>query len=247
MQNRKFLSLLLALCVLAACGCTESDGVHAVSIKLNSKDGQTYVYIPAGSFNMGCSPDDAECGDSERPAHSVSITKGFWLGQTPVTQAAYTRVVGSNPSYFKGDKLPVEQVSWSEANHYCLEIGGRLPEDAEWEFAARAGQGRDRYGDLEEIAWYRGNSDKTTHPVGLKRPNSLGLYDMLGNVWQWTANWYGTFTQDGDDIRDPTDGDKKTVRGGSWFDKPREVRVSRRSFTAPANRTFALGFRCVGD
>ena len=242
MKTKK--AIVIALGLLAA---ALLNAQQAGSTKVNSRDGQTYVWMPPGSFSMGCSPGDALCQENEKPVHTVTIARGFWLGQTPVTQAAYIRVTGSNPSYFKGDNLPVEQVNWSEAKQYCLAIGGRLPKEAEWEYAARAGSKRDRYGDLDDVAWYDGNSDKHTHPVGQKQPNSWGLYDMLGNVWQWTADWYGPYTQDSDDTQGPTGGDAKVLRGGSWSLGPQFVRVSVRVGVAPSSRVVNVGFRCVGE
>jgi hypothetical protein len=109
-----------------------------------------------------------------------------------VTQQAYQRVTGQNPSNLKGANLPVENVNWDEAQAYCAAIGGRLPTEAEWEYAARAGSTAARYGNLDEIAWHSGNSGGRTHEVGQKLANAFGLFDMLGDVWQWTANWYGS-------------------------------------------------------
>jgi hypothetical protein len=168
-------------------------GRRAGETKVNTKDGLTYVWIPPGSFMMGCSPEDSECFFYENPPHRVTITKGFWLGQTVVTQLAYQRVKGDNPSNLTGANRPVEQVTWYESSQYCLRIGGRLPTEAEWEYAARAGTTGSRYGNLDQIAWYANNSDNQTHGVALKPPNAWGLYDMLGNVNQWVSDWYDLY------------------------------------------------------
>jgi formylglycine-generating enzyme required for sulfatase activity len=163
----------------------------AATALANPKDGLRYVWIPPGKFTMGCSAGDVEGCHGEEPAHQATITKGFWLGQTEVTQAAYKRVVGTDPSYSKGAELPVEQVSWDEAQGYCQAAGGRLPTEAEWEYAARAGSPKSRYGNIDRIAWYQSNSGGHTHEVAQKEANAWGLYDMLGNVREWTADWYG--------------------------------------------------------
>ena len=165
--------------------------------KVNQKDGLTYLWIPPGRFTMGCSPGDNNCRDNEKPTRQIEIPKGFWMGQTEVTQAAYQRVTGQNESEFRGEYLPVEQVTWDEARRYCQAVEMRLPTDAEWEYAARAGNPSAQYGPLNDIAWYAGNSDRKTHPVGQKQPNQFGLYDMLGNVREWV-------------------GVKDYLRGGGW-------------------------------
>ena len=139
---------------------------------------------------MGCSPGVAGCLEPEKPQHPVRIGTGFWLGQTEVTQAAYEKLTKRNPSNLKGSDRPVEQVSWEEANAYCKDVGMRLPSEAEWEFAARAGSNGARYGNLAEVAWYRPNSASMTQPVAARQPNAWGLYDMLGNAWEWTNDWY---------------------------------------------------------
>jgi formylglycine-generating enzyme required for sulfatase activity len=222
--------------------------VVAGSKEVNPKDGLTYVWIPPGSFIMGCSPDDSECVEDEKPAHQVTITRGFWLGQTPVTQQAYQRVIGQNPSSFKGANLPVETVDWNEAEAYCTAIGGRLPTEAEWEYSARAGSTGARYGNLGEIAWYSENSGSQTHEVGHKQANAFGLYDMLGNVWQWVADWYGHYPSGGQsDPSGSASGEYRAQRGSSWGGGSGGVRVSyRSSVIGPGSRSSDLGFRCVG-
>jgi formylglycine-generating enzyme required for sulfatase activity len=208
------------------------------------RDGLKYMWIPPGTFMMGCSPGDSECDEDEKPAHEVTISKGFWLGQTDVTQAAYRRVIGSN-SYSNGDNLPVEQVNWDEARSYCQAIGGRLPTEAEWEYAARAGSTAARYGNLDGIAWYSSSNSNRTYDVGQKQANAFGPYDMLGNVWQWTADWYAAYQGGGTrDLAGPSSGTERTLRGGSGV--PRNVRVSVRGGRGPGGRNIVVGFRCVG-
>jgi formylglycine-generating enzyme required for sulfatase activity len=231
------------------------------TIRLNPKDGLSYVWLPSGTFVMGCSEGDNECFDDEKPAHQVTVSKGFWIAQTLVTQRAYKRVVGSNPSHFKGEQLPVEMVSWSDARGYCQTLGMRLPTEAEWEYAARAGSTASRYGELDVIAWYSGTSGPSAvdgaalyrsdpknyedtliakgnkpHPVGGKKPNAWQLYDMLGNVWEWTADWFDKSYYARSDLRDPTgptSGSDRTLRGGAWDDDSRNLRVSNRYSLPP--------------
>jgi formylglycine-generating enzyme required for sulfatase activity len=216
--------------------------------RVNPKDGLTYVWIPPGTFTMGCSWGDAECDDDEKPAHRVTITHGLWIGQTEVTQAAYQRAMGTNPSHFQGTNLPVETISWNEAQTYCEAVGMRLPTEAEWEYAARAGSTGARYGDLDAIAWYAGNSGNKTHEAGQKQPNAWGLYDMLGNVWEWVAAWgaeYAAGSQS--DPRGPASGTHRVLRGGSWYYGPRLARASLRNRLVPEYRGYADGVRCAGN
>jgi formylglycine-generating enzyme required for sulfatase activity len=217
-------------------------------IRVNPKDGLKYVWIPPGTFTMGCSPEDSECFEDETPAHQVTITKGFWIGQTQVTQPAYERVMAKTPSYFKGADRPVENVSWTEAQEYCRAVGGRLPTEAEWEYAARAGSQAARYGELDEIAWYAGNSGKQTRRVGQKQPNAWGLYDTLGNLWEWVADWYDDkyYTKSPqEDPRGPSSGKLRVLRGGSWYGDRMDLRAAYRLRFVPDNRYVLIGFRCA--
>jgi sulfatase modifying factor 1 len=142
----------------------------------------------------------------------------------------------------------VEQVSWDDAKQYCAVIGGRLPTEAEWEYGARGGSIYARYGNLHDIAWYAENSGNSTHPVGQKKPNGFGLYDMIGNVWEWTADWYGKDYYQSRVSRDPqgpSSGEFRVIRGGSWgFDSP-YVRASIRGRYQPAQWFDFIGLRCA--
>jgi formylglycine-generating enzyme required for sulfatase activity len=223
---------------------------HTGTIKVDPNDGQKYVWIPPGTFKMGCSAGDNECASNEKPAHSVTITKGFWLGQTPVTQAAYQRVIGNNPSRFSGEQLPVETVTWTQARAYCEAMGGRLSTEAEWEYAVRAGSDAPRYGDLDAIAWYEGNSEGKTHEVGLKQANRWGLHDMLGNVWEWVEDWYDEKYYEKSPSTDPSGPALRkfrVVRGGSWSDESRDLRSSYRGRVEPVSRIVVIGFRCARE
>jgi formylglycine-generating enzyme required for sulfatase activity len=243
-----FLALLPAICLFSQ-----------NTTRQNAKDGLTYVWIPHGTFQMGCSPGDSECYDSEKPTHQVTITRGFWLGQTEVTQDAYLRVIGENPSYYKGSgKLPVEQVTWDDARAYCQAVNGRLPTEAEWEYAARAGTTGILYGKLDRIAWYVGNSGgkghinwydfAKTHEVGLKQANAFGLYDMLGNVSEWVADWQGGYSAGAQtDPAGPASGTSRVLRGGSFNAGANYARASDRGWNVPEYRVMLIGIRCAAD
>jgi formylglycine-generating enzyme required for sulfatase activity len=228
---------------------------------VHPKDGLRYVWIPAGTFTMGCSPADRKCSDNEKPVHEVTISKGFWMGATEVTQEAYQRVMGSNPSHFKGARLPVENITWDDAQAYCQAAGMRLPTESEWEYAALGGAAH--YGPLDAVAWYDNDSSGKTHEVGQKQANAFGLYDMLGNVWEWVADWYGIyFAEPATDPQGPkpvvmvkrrtgwatapSSGQYRVQRGGSSVSGPRDVRASERSGSAPKSHSQLTGVRCVG-
>jgi formylglycine-generating enzyme required for sulfatase activity len=217
--------LLAAVIPLAGCG-SQLGGPKQGEIWANVKDGLRYVYIPPGTFRMGCSPGDTDCRDEEKPAHNVKVSKGFWMGQTPVTVAAYRKYASvterSIPSLSKGsdeDTVPMTNVSWDDSRDYCSWTGLRLPTEAEWEYAARAGTSGMRYGEPDEIAWHAGNSGGRPHPVAQKRPNAFLLNDLFGNVWQWTADWYKPFESDSmeTDPKGAPGGEHRVMRGGCWF------------------------------
>jgi sulfatase modifying factor 1 len=225
-----------------------SSGPKLGDSKVNPKDGLRYLWIPPGNLTTGCSPGDDECFEDEYPPRKTTLTRGFWLSQTEVTQAAFEKIMGYNPSVFEGANLPVENISWNEADEYCREIGGRLPSAAEWEFAARAGTTGARYGNLDEIAWYWNNSNFTTHPVGTKKPNAFGLYDMLGNVVEWTYTYYWVqLNQENINPTGPSIAEYKELRGGGWWDDPELIRASYRRRFETTDTDYNLGFRCASD
>ena len=215
-------------------------------------DGMEFVWVPAGEFRMGST--SSEAYDNEQPVTRVRISRGFWLGQYEVTQAQWEGVMGSNPSDFDecGRSCPVEMVSWNDAREFIRSLNGRsggnryrLPTEAEWEYAARAGTTGDRYGNLEAIAWCWNNSGDRTHPVGQKAPNAWGLHDMLGNVWEWVEDWHGDYPGGTvTDPRGPDSGSARVFRGGG-FGYASRCRSSYRGYGTPGFRAIALGFRLL--
>jgi sulfatase modifying factor 1 len=215
---------------------TNTPAAAAASTRKNPKDGEVYVWIPPGVFAMGCSDGDAECRADEKGTHSEKIETGFWMGQTEVTQAAYQRVMHANPSVTQGDQLPVDNLPWTKALEYCLAVDGHLPSGAEWEYAARGRTSVARYGDLDAIAWHSGNSGQAIHPVGTKEANGFGLYDMLGNVWEWVEDSY--------DGGSPT---ARILRGGSALSDSQNARASSRAVVESSLSSAGKGFRCAAD
>jgi formylglycine-generating enzyme required for sulfatase activity len=196
--------------------------------------------------------------DDERPVTWVTLTRPFWLGRTEVTQAQWMAVMGSNPSGFKGDDLPVETVSWDDAMEFCRKLSEReraanrlpvgyvysLPTEAEWEYACRAGTTGDYAGDIGAMAWTDENSGGSTHEVGIKRPNAWGLADMHGNVWELVFDWFADY-QGGEvtNPRGPTSGYSRVFRGGTWNHEASFARSAIRLTDEPDRRGRALGFR----
>jgi formylglycine-generating enzyme required for sulfatase activity len=212
-----------------------APGYAADLSRENMRDRLTYVWIAPGGYQMGCSDRDVDCFDWEFAARDVAIETGFWIGQTEVTQAAYVAVAGANPSLNVDPALPVESVTWNDARRYCEAVGLRLPTEPEWEYAARGGVSSSRYGFVGNIAWYDANSEDRTHPVAQKASNLSGLYDTLGNVWEWVEDSY------------EKDLSKRILRGGSFYNRARELRVSNRLWALPETSHRNMGFRCAGD
>ena len=216
---------IVASLVSSAAGQVPASAQDRIKTVMNSRDGLNYVWIPPGTFMMGCSGGDEFCRPSEKPAHPVTITQGFWIGQTHVTQAAYKKVMGTNPSRFQGDQLPVDSVAWENANAYCAKVGMRLPTEAEYEYAERGGSTVARYAPIAQIAWYKEDAGSTTHEVGLRLPNSFGLYDMLGNVMEWVSDWWSNSypSSSSQDPQGPSSGRFHVLRGGGgWWSCPEE-------------------------
>ncbi len=203
------------------------------------------LLVPAGTFTMGCSPGDVECGADESPAHVV-FTNAFYMGKTEVTQAQWQAKMGNNPSYFNGaTNNPVEQVSWNMIQGFNSVTGLRLPTEAEWETACRAGTTGATDGDLYLIAWYNDNViNYGTQPVAGKLPNAIGLYDTLGNVFEWCQDWYGPYAAGSvTNPTGPSTGSYRLWRGGNWLSQSNACRASKRDYGTPDDSNLNLGFR----
>ena len=209
------------------------------------------VYVQGGTFQMGSEPNY-----DGRPGHSVTVSS-FNIGKYEVTQAQWVEIMGENPSFFKGDKLPVESVSWIDVQGFIEKLNARtgktyrLPTEAEWEYAARGGsksKGFEYSGSNSDsdVAWHNWTSDGDTHPVGRMKPNELGLYDMSGNVYEWCSDWYGSYhTEAQVNPKGAEKGDYRVHRGGAWFFGPLDCRVAYRQGSTPTDARNYLGFRLV--
>ncbi|MCY2953677.1 MAG: formylglycine-generating enzyme family protein [Planctomycetota bacterium] len=255
--------------VLAAAAAAPSTRpAKELTLDLGNGVSMKWVQIPAGKFLMGSPETEKDRRVLRVPYNNdevqldVTISKPFYMGVTEVTQKQYAAVMGDNPSNFKGDDLPVENVSWNDAVKFCATLSQkegagkhyRLPTEAEWEYACRAGT-KTRFGfgnndgDLDDYAWYRSNSGSKTHPVGGKKANAWGLYDMHGNVWEWCADWYGDYPGgDATDPSGPATGTSRVLRGGSWYCFPVYCRAAFRHRYSPDLQFIDLiGFRVALD
>jgi len=230
-----------------------------------------FAQIPKGTFLMGSPPDEEGRYDDEHQ-HEVTLSRDFYLGVYAVTQRQYQKVIGKNPSQFQGPKVmnadssnhPVEEVSYDDAVEFCRRLSElpdekaarrryRLPTEAEWEYACRAGSKTafsfgSNASDLGLHAWYRANSNDMTHAVGGKKPNAFGLYDMHGNVLEWCSDWYDEkyhASSSATDPKGPDSGSFRVLRGGSWDREPRVVRCAYRGFYTPFYRLTSRGIRVV--
>lgn len=240
--------LLLACALFSAMGLSAQTYTENAGCDLGMK----MVYVEGGTFQMGSSEGESD----EKPVHYVTLSS-YYIAECEVTQAQWKKIMGNNPSYFKGDDRPVEQVTWEEANAFCRELSlmtGKkyvLPTEAQWEYAARGG--KKGYGSLysgsfaiDKVAWYDGNSGNRTHSVKQKQPNELGLYDMSGNVWEWCQDWYGSYSSDSQrNPQGPSSGSFRVLRGGGWYRSARFCRVSSRYYCAPSYNSGTYGFRIV--
>ena len=209
------------------------------------------VYVSGGTFIMG--GDDSS---DQMPTHSVTLSS-YYICKYEVTQALWRAVMGSNPSNFKGNNLPVENVSWYDCQTFIKRLNSytgrnfRLPTEAEWEFAARGGNYSHHYkcsgsNYIHDAAWYIGNSNKRPHPVGTKHPNELGLYDMSGNVCEWCSDWYGSYSSYSQtNPTGPNSGSSRVHRGGSWRYNARYCRTPERSSNSPDYCVNYIGLRLV--
>ena len=252
--------LALLLVVMTGCGGNQKELTSARRAELNTI-GMQFKLLPGGTFTMG----EGGTGDEITgaiEAHKVTLTKPFELGVYEVTQQQYEKVMGKNPSKFKAPQNPVEMVTWDDAVEFCRRLSElpaeksaghvyRLPTEAEWEYACRAGTTtKYSFGDSEsqlgDYGWYDKNSGGTTHPVGGKKPNGWGLYDMHGNVWEFCSDWYGSYPSGS--TTDPTgaaSGSLRVIRGGGWSDYSDYCHSANRDRYSPGLRNFILGFRVL--
>jgi formylglycine-generating enzyme required for sulfatase activity len=244
--------LLLPRILLALLPLLASAASPAVACTLGEElieNGITYVHICGGTFTMGSAASDLQAADDEKPAHEATLHE-FWLGKTEVTNQQYRRF---RPDHKGEDDLPATEVSWEDARAACAFFGGRLPTEAEWENAARAGNSStwpfDEEKQLGEYAWYGENSDNKPHAVGTRKPNPWNLADMHGNVWEWVADWYGKYpSSTQNDPSGPATGEYRVLRGGSFVsNNPWSLRPAFRIAGKPSERLKIFGFRCARD
>ena len=234
-----------------------SSGNNVIFIPVKNGITIDMIKVEAGTFMMGATSEMQNPWDDEKPVREVILTNDYSIGKYEVTQSLWQAVMGTNPSYFKGDNLPVEQVSWDNCLEFISKLNSltgrkfRLPTEAEWEYAARGGRKSRGYQysgsfNISDVAWYNGNSGNKIHPVGMKQANELGVYDMSGNVCEWCQDWYGSYVSSSQtNPLGANSGSFRVCRGGSWYFDTGNCRSSFRSRGNPDTRSRYLGFRLV--
>ncbi|MDR1493276.1 MAG: formylglycine-generating enzyme family protein [Planctomycetaceae bacterium] len=282
---QRYMILGLLLAVLVGCNKTSQSSATTLLDDYEIQSGRTagdrmvlringveYAFrqSPPGNFKIGSPSDESNRGNDEKQ-HEATLTHGFWMGETEVTQEQWESVMGNNPSHFKGGQLPVESVSWNDCQDYIKKLNDlvssdyrfSLPTETQWEYVCRAGTTTvysfgDSREELKEYAWFgayhvedglKASSEKTTNVVGQKKSNVWGLYDMHGNVWEWCNDWYGDYPSGS--VTNPTgatSGSDRVVRGGGGNNGARCCRSAFRSYSAPDDRLNSLGLRlCLVD
>ena len=232
-----------------------ASGSNAISIPVKDGISIDMVKVEAGTFMMGATSEMKDPYSDEKPVHQVTLTNDYYMGKYEVTQALWQAVMGSNPSNFKGDNLPVETVNWNDCQEFISKLNSltgrkfRLPTEAEWEYAAHGGKKSRGYqysgnSNISDVAWYDGNSGSKPHPVGTKQANELGIYDMSGNVYEWCSDWYGSYSSSSQTNPTGADsGSSRVYRGGSWIYIAWLCRLSYRAGNTPGYRSYGLGLR----
>lgn len=267
---KRLLTATLLLGCMVALGTANADAAPkkktATASAKGFKDpvtGMEFVYVTGGCYMMGDVFNDKNARKDEQPVHEVCVD-GFYMGRYEVTQGQYTEIMGKNPSRYFGENRPVEMVSWDDAQQFIAKLNEksgkqyRLPTEAEWEYAARSGGKKEKWAgtsnekELNKYAWYSLKEGQRIQPVGQKRPNGLGLYDMTGNVWEWCNDWYGESAYDDDAIKDkprnpqgPDRGSYRVYRGGILGYYEGRARAALRNYDSPGGRSDSVGFRLV--
>jgi sulfatase modifying factor 1 len=259
-MKRTFKTMFI-VAIITIMGATAGQTADGVPNFIDTVTGNEFIFVKGGCFQMGDT-----FGDGfgwEKPVHEVCV-EDFYMAKYEVTQGQWTKVMGSNPSYYSGmfnncgDDCPVEQVSWNEIQKFLSKLNSqtgknyRLPTEAQWEYAARSGGKPEKWAGtsdealLGDYAWYSGNAGGKTHPVGKKKPNGLGLYDMSGNVFEWCSDWYGEWYYNEiprDNPIGPGRGDYRVLRGGAWGSGQKNIRTALRIGFVPGNKNSFYGFR----
>ena len=252
--------LFIIAAIMLLFGCKKDKDLNEKTNLSLTVNGVSFemVYVEGGSFDMGATTEQGgDANSDEYPVHSVTLSE-YYIGRCEVTQELWEAVMGSNPSCFIGAQKPVERVSWYECQEFVSRLNSltgrtfRLPTEAEWEYAARGGKKSSHYkysgsGNIGNVAWYKDNSgSSSTHPVGTKSPNELGIYDMSGNVWEWCSDSYGDYGAGAQtNPQGPSSGSFRVLRGGSWYNSARRCRVSNRNGDDPDLSDYFNGLRLV--